>query len=303
MKEMHFDHRTVRQLMLFATVTQERSLRRAAKRLNMSVPPLASQLDELEGRLKLKLLERTPRGIRLTDHGKALLPMVNTFVAQAEVLEFSVKQLQAETQGVITVGANAEAMMFHIPKLKNRLAVYAPGISLFVKELDSCEVEDQLGEGTVSMAIAFFDSVADPRLSMITLTREKPNVLLNQNHPLCASKELYIRDLSRENFVFARRAVSPSLFDGLINFCKEQGGFMPKVVHEVESSPRQMGFVSCGQGIAFLPKSFKNWVPEYVVAKEIADATACLPLSVAWNSQRSSPMRDTAIKILKDIFA
>lgn len=302
MKEMHFDYRTMRQLMLFAAVTQEQSLRRAAKRLNMSVPPLSAQLDELEATLKLKLLERTRRGIRLTEQGKALLPMVNTFIAQAEVLEFSVKRLRGETQAVVTVGANAEAMMFFIPELKKRLTVYAPGISLFVKELDSCEVEEQLADGTVSVAIAFFDSVSDPRLSMIPLKREKPIVLLNKDHYLCARQEIYARDLSREEFVFARRAVSPSLFDGLIKFCRDQGGFIPKVVHEVESSPRQMGFVSCGQGIAFLPESFKNWVPESIVAKEITDAVPLLPLSAAWNSERSAPMRDTVVEILKAMF-
>lgn len=51
-----FDYRTIRQLMLFAAVTQEKSFRRAAKRLNMSVPPLVLQIDELEARLRMKLL-------------------------------------------------------------------------------------------------------------------------------------------------------------------------------------------------------------------------------------------------------
>lgn len=72
-----FDYRTIRQLMLFAAVTQEKSFRRAAKRLNMSVPPLVLQIDELEARLRMKLLERTPRGVSPTAQGNALMPMID----------------------------------------------------------------------------------------------------------------------------------------------------------------------------------------------------------------------------------
>ena len=72
-----FDYRTIRQLMLFAAVTQEKSFRLAAKRLNMSVPPLVLQIDELEARLRMKLLERTPRGVSPTAQGNALMPMID----------------------------------------------------------------------------------------------------------------------------------------------------------------------------------------------------------------------------------
>ena len=68
--------------MLFAAVTQEKSFRRAAKRLNMSVPPLVLQIDELEARLRMKLLERTPRGVSPTAQGNALMPMIDQLVRQ-----------------------------------------------------------------------------------------------------------------------------------------------------------------------------------------------------------------------------
>ena len=59
-----FDYRKIRQLLLFAVVVEEKSLRKAADRLCMSLPPLTAQIDELESRLGLKLLVRTPRGVQ-----------------------------------------------------------------------------------------------------------------------------------------------------------------------------------------------------------------------------------------------
>ena len=129
-----FNYRTIRQLMLFAAVTQEKSFRRAAKRLNMSVPPLVLQIDELEARLKMKLLERTPRGVSPTAQGNAIMPMIDQLVRQAEILDYSVKQMQQNAQGILTIGANTESMLFFIPEFKKRLAALHPNISLFVKE-------------------------------------------------------------------------------------------------------------------------------------------------------------------------
>ena len=160
-----FDYRTIRQLMLFAAVTQEKSFRRAAKRLNMSVPPLVLQIDELEARLRMKLLERTPRGVSPTAQGNALMPMIDQLVRQAEVLNFSVKQMQQNAQGILTIGANTESMLFFIPEFKKRLAALHPNISLFVKEIDSYQVETELTDGTVLIGMAFFDTLSDPLLS------------------------------------------------------------------------------------------------------------------------------------------
>lgn len=149
-----FDYRTIRQLMLFAAVTQEKSFRRAAKRLNMSVPPLVLQIDELEARLRMKLLERTPRGVSPTAQGNALMPMIDQLVRQAEVLNFSVKQMQQNAQGILTIGANTESMLFLFRSLKS-LAALHPNISLFVKEIDSYQVETELTDGTVLIGMAF----------------------------------------------------------------------------------------------------------------------------------------------------
>lgn len=301
--QTRFDYRTMRQLMLFAVVTQEKSIRKAAKRSNMSVPPLLAQLDELEDRLQVQLLERTPRGVRVTPEGAVLVPLVEQFLRQAEALSYSVNQMTKAASGVLTIGANAEAMIFFIPKLKRQLAANYPKISLFVKEIDSFQTETELTEGSISIGISFFDSLSDRRLKMRVLRMEKPIVVLGKEHRLARHREIEAKDLSGESFVFSRRSIAPRLFDGLVHFCESQGGFTPRIVHEVDSSPRQMAFVSCGQGIAFLPESFYPWMPPNVSAHTLKNAPATLPLSMAWNPLVLSPIRDVVLNEISQFFA
>lgn len=296
--EHHFDHRTIRQLLLFAVVADCQSVRKAAIKLNLSVPSLLSQMNELEESLNLKLLRRTPRGVFLTEEGKAALPLVETFIMQAEALYYSLHQMKEDSRGILTVGANAEAMLFWVPDFKRQIKADFPKIEIFTKEVDSRDVEIEVAEGAISFGIGLFKDLGDKRLKLIPLRRERPFVLLPKTHRLAAKENVYLKDLRNEDFVFHQRAVAPQYFDELVRICESVGGFTPRICHEVQSSSRQMAYVSCGQGIALLGESFKSWIPKNIVARDLEDAPAALQLSLVWNPMIQSTVRDFVLKRL-----
>ena len=57
----------LRQLEYFRVIAETESIHEAARRLNMSQPPLSYQLKQLEAELNVTLFERTREGVRLTD--------------------------------------------------------------------------------------------------------------------------------------------------------------------------------------------------------------------------------------------
>ena len=61
-------------LRAFVTVAREGNLTRAAERLFLSQPALSLQLKRLQESLGVTLFERMPRGMRLTEAGRTLLP-------------------------------------------------------------------------------------------------------------------------------------------------------------------------------------------------------------------------------------
>ena len=63
----------IRQLEYFHEIAATGSINEAARRLNMSQPPLSYQIKQLEAELKVKLFERTRAGVTLTEAGKLLL--------------------------------------------------------------------------------------------------------------------------------------------------------------------------------------------------------------------------------------
>ena len=57
----------IRQLEYFHEIAATGSINEAARRLNMSQPPLSYQIKQLEAELNVKLFERTRAGVTLTE--------------------------------------------------------------------------------------------------------------------------------------------------------------------------------------------------------------------------------------------
>src|SRR5215212_6833174 len=102
----------LRQLEYWVAVVDTGSFTRAAAELHVSQPGLSQQIRALETEFGGQLLERLPRGIRLTAAGKAFLPEARATVLAAEraarvareALSLRTGQLEIATVRSVAVG-------------------------------------------------------------------------------------------------------------------------------------------------------------------------------------------------------
>ncbi len=294
-----FDYRLIRQLLLWAVVAEEKSFRRAAARLNMSLPPVTAQVDELEDRLRVKLLVRTPRGVKLTAAGEAFMPEVRRFLASAEMLDYAVKELQSGGEGVLTVGAVSEAMLGWMPDFQARLAAALPRLSVFTKEIDSADVVKALLSNEVLLAVGHFKTLSEATLATRCIRLEKPVVMVARSHWAAERGRASLAEFAQEDWVMPGRELSPDYLDILSGLCV-QHGFHARVKHRVGSTMRQMAFAACGQGIALAPAWFAEMAPSSVCVVELTDVDPVIPLTAAWNPAVSSPQRDAALRFVSE---
>lgn len=88
----------LKQLQYFVSVVQEGNISKAATKLNLTQPPLSTQLKCLENELSVTLFERGSRKIELTEEGKILYARA---ISILELTELSKKELLDYTAGTL----------------------------------------------------------------------------------------------------------------------------------------------------------------------------------------------------------
>ena len=100
-----------RLLRAFVAVAEELSFTRAAEQLFIAQQALSSQVQQLEGRVGVKLFERTTRRVSLTEAGEQLLPHA---VAVLDALDAGVGLLEAARRAeraTLRVGMSGTAIV------------------------------------------------------------------------------------------------------------------------------------------------------------------------------------------------
>src|SRR6202023_2188240 len=95
---------SLRQLEYFVTVVDEGSFTAAAARLHVTQPGLSAQIQALERQLRGPLLERLPRGVRLTPAGRTALPHARASLAHAERASTAAMRASGVDAGELHVG-------------------------------------------------------------------------------------------------------------------------------------------------------------------------------------------------------
>src|SRR4051795_12983196 len=82
------------ELRTFCVAAEAGSLGRAALRLNVSQPALTKRLQNLERLVGVELLERSPRGVKLTPPGRRLYEAARRLLEQATEVEDGMVRLR-----------------------------------------------------------------------------------------------------------------------------------------------------------------------------------------------------------------
>ena len=179
-----------RLLRAFVTVAEELNFTRAAERLFVAQQALSSQIRQLEGRLGVRLFERTTRRVALTEAGERLLPHAR---AAVEALDGGVAELEAArraAQATLRVGLSGTAMVPLVGETMRLFAERHPDVELAVTNSGLHQPGAGLKEGAVDVAFVRPPFSAEG-ISMVTVLTEERYAVLPADHPL-ASRE-YVR--------------------------------------------------------------------------------------------------------------
>jgi DNA-binding transcriptional LysR family regulator len=181
-------------LVVLDALLTDRSVSRAAQRLNLSQPALSASLKRLRTALQDPLLVRdglhmvpTPRAEQLMEPLRSILGNIESLVASPEAFDPS------QVQRTVRIATNDYGAFILIPKLLKRWQAIAPGIDVEVWEIAK-DATESISDPSIDLLISDSWSLRDCPCQEV-LFAESFTCLVRQNHPRIQST------LSLENYL------------------------------------------------------------------------------------------------------
>jgi len=288
----------LRSLSYFVAVAEELNISRAAEKLNMSQPPLSTQIKNLEYDLNTTLFVRGKRQLMLTESGQLLYRRAKEIINLADKAEEEILALTKGMSGTISLGL-VEGMAPDIA---------AEWFSGFMKDhsrvrfriLDgnSDDLIEKLLSGIISLAV-ITAPCNQSLLNSFPVGREKMAVLMRNDHPLAAKEgsSLDIADIADEPLIVSsRKADIDTVYKWFRSTKKE-----PNIVCEMDSYLDAAALASRGIGISIFPKT--AYIPgSSLISKDISGKDRSVEYLFVWRKGHPLPTIEEAfIDYIKDI--
>ncbi len=249
-----------RHISVFVEIARKRSLKQAAEVLNLTQPAVSKTLAELEGILKTTLLLRNRSGVSLTPAGEVFLHFAGQSLAALHQGINGVAQLQAGTQGQLSIGVLPSVAARLMPRAVAGFRAMAPDVVLTLSDGSHDGLIARLRNGELDLLVGRLGAPESMQgLSFTQLYTEIVDFVVRPGHPLLEQAGL------------------ESLPDWPVIYPKKNAAIRPLVdrfliANGIGVLPQRIESVSGAFGREFTRNSDAVWVISAgVVAREVAE--------------------------------
>lgn len=249
----------IRQLLYFTTIAEEGSISAAAKKLHLSQPPLSYQMKLLEKELHLPLIERSARGIELTEAGRVLYKRAQGILELSELTRKEMLAMASGFTGTLHIGtvssSGASLLGWRIPAFHQKY----PQIGFAIHEGNTFELMEMLESGLIELAIVRTPFHSD-QLNCLYLSPE-PMIAAGASSffpaGMPSGQPISLELLGHAPVILYRR------FEKILLSLCEQKGITPQVFCIADDARTSLMWAEAGLGVAVVPQSAYRIMPHH----------------------------------------
>ncbi|WNF28553.1 LysR family transcriptional regulator [Streptomyces sp. C11-1] len=273
----------VQRLAVLREVARHGSFNRAALALHCTPSAVSQQIAALERGLGAPAVERSTRGVTLTDAGRLLVEAADSVAAELADTQRRIEQLTAE-RTALTIATFASGGRRLLPAALSGFVADHPEVELTVLEAEPEESLPGVREGRADLALAYhFEGPPPARpgdrsgLDWTPLGEDPLRVVLPHDHPAAARyrqrpEPLHLAELADQRWVLGCRK-SASQLAGYADLV----GVELRISCTATDYDFAQSLVRAGVGIALIPEI--GLIPEIRVAPEIGPTPDTGPAS------------------------
>lgn len=259
----------------------------AARRLNMTQPPLSRQIQMLEYALNVQLLLRTSRSVELTAAGRAFLADARRILALAEKAASAAQRVSRGEAGLIKLGFTAASSYSFLPRLLAYVKSELKDVEVELSEMVTIQQMDAIRESRLDFGLVR-PPVDEPGITSRRIASERLLLALPRSHPFASGPLKSLKDLAGEPFI-TFSPVQGRYFYELIGDMLRRVNVSVKYVQYVSQVHSILALVSAGIGISIVPETAGKLHFEGAELRELSDPPTYAELHLAWNIENSNP--------------
>jgi molybdate transport repressor ModE-like protein len=241
------------------------SVNAAADALHVTTSAISQQMAKLEGEVDQRLLERSGRGVRLTDAGEVLVRHADRILSLVEEVEADLEARRDAVKGRLAIAAFPTAARGLVPGVLRALRAEHPDLEVVMSEIEMDVSVPMVARGDLDLAVAQ-DWINAPfalpeGLMKSSLLDDVGDIALPAGHPLAQRKTIRLEQLAFEPWItWARGSIC---HDWLMHTLRSKG-IEARIAHTAAEYPTQLALVAAGLGACVIPRLGRGAVPRGV---------------------------------------
>ncbi|MEU6976337.1 LysR family transcriptional regulator [Streptomyces sp. NPDC046371] len=235
---------------VFLAVAGHGSFTAAARALGYTQSAVSRQIQTLEDETGAALFERLPRGVRLSEAGRVLLPHAEAVRDRLAVARTELAALRTLDGGLLRLGAFSSAGAALVPRAQAVFRERHPGVVVTRVEGPSVKHLALVAAGEEDLAVVS-PAAEGPPPEGVTLHRlldEPMLVALGRGHPYEGRRAVRLAELVDEEWIVGNERLEDTLFRPVA-----AAGLRPRTGLVAHDWIAKLGAVAAGLGVTLVP--------------------------------------------------
>jgi LysR family transcriptional regulator, hca operon transcriptional activator len=276
----------LRHLRYFIAVAETGSLTEAAqRRLHTSQPSLSRQIRDLESEVGADLLNRSVRGVELTDAGKAFLHHARLALMQVDATVEAARKAARPARKTFGIGFQTGHEMNWLSRATHLLRDQLTNLQIVVTSDLSPNLAEALTRGRLDLAFMRVEPGYD--LGYHVVDNEPLIVLMPIDHRLTACEAVSPHDFVGEIFIGASHKAN--VLRAVTDDYLRRSEVDITMDHEVDNMAMTLSLVVSTGGLALMPSLAKGLLPQSVVSRPLIGKPPTIDVAVGYNRTNTSP--------------
>jgi DNA-binding transcriptional LysR family regulator len=285
----------VRRMRVLREVAARGSFSAAAEALSFTQSAVSQQIAALEREAGATLVERSARGVRLTDAGQAVVRHADSILAKLSEAEAELEAIAGLRGGRLRMSAFESAAATLMPVAIAGFAQQHPGVELSMAMHEPEAAVAALKAGDIDLAVTFGSGKPEDRgadgVTHHHLLEDPMYLVLAEDHPLARRRGVRLADLASEPWIGGAPDSAA---------CRPFG-FEPRIAFETDDYAAMQGFVAAGVGVSLIAELGLRTIRDDIVVRPLGRDTPCRQVFVTALDGYRSPATVSMIERLREV--